>query len=100
VILGRRFATAAAYVLAMLTSLLIGNPVTLARNEAGVTVQRVAETFSAEVADVAQEGRGEARVMLWRVWQWTRETAEDLRSLAERLAPGDRERRPEATQGE
>lgn len=99
-VLGRRFATAAAYVMAVLTSLAIGNPVTMARNDASTTVQRVTETFSAEISTVAEEGRGEARVMLWRVWQWTRETVDDLRSLAERLAPGDRDRRPEATQGE
>ncbi len=69
-ILNRRMATAAAYVLAVLTSLVIGNPVTLARSQAGTTVGRVAEAVSAEVSGVAEHGRGEARIMLWRVWKW------------------------------
>ena len=44
-ILNRRMATAAAYLLAVLTSLIIGNPVTLARSQAGTTVGRVAEAL-------------------------------------------------------
>ncbi len=98
-VLGRRFAIAAAYVLAVLTSLVIGNPVTLARNDAGVAVQRVAETVTAEVAGVAEQGRGELRVMLWRAWRWARETTDSLRTLTGRVTSGDRERRPDDTEG-
>ncbi len=69
-ILNRRVATAAAYLLAVLTSLIIGNPVTLARSQAGTTVGRVVDVVSTEVSEAAEEGRGEARIMLWRVWKW------------------------------
>lgn len=65
-VIGRRTATAAAYLLAVLTSLTVGNPVTLAR----VQAQRVADTVSEEVSQVAAESRGEARVVLWRTWQF------------------------------
>ena len=78
-ILNRRMATAAAYFLAVLTSLVIGNPVTLARSQAGTTVGRVAEVVSAEVSDVAEHGRGEARIMLWRVWKWGERKVEAVR---------------------
>jgi hypothetical protein len=67
-VLGRRAATAAAYVLAVLASLMIGNPVSIARSP---TVQRVTETVTVEVSNVAEHGRGELKVMLWRAWQWT-----------------------------
>jgi anti-sigma factor RsiW len=66
-VLGRRTVTAAAYVLAVLTTLTIGNPVSIARSP---VVQRVAETVSSEVNVVAEEGRGELRVMAYRIWQW------------------------------
>jgi predicted anti-sigma-YlaC factor YlaD len=80
-ILNRRMATAAAYFLAVLTSLVIGNPVTLARSQAGTTVGRVAEVVSAEVSDVAEQGRGEARIMLWRVWKWGERKVEAVRDF-------------------
>jgi len=80
-ILNRRMATAAAYFLAVLTSLVIGNPVTLARSQAGTTVGRVAEAVSAEVSGVAEQGRGEARIMLWRVWKWGERKVEAVRDF-------------------
>jgi predicted anti-sigma-YlaC factor YlaD len=80
-ILNRRMATAAAYVLAVLTSLVIGNPVTLARSQAGTTVGRVADAVSAEVSGVAEHGRGEARIMLWRVWKWGEHKVEAVRDF-------------------
>jgi predicted anti-sigma-YlaC factor YlaD len=80
-LLNRRMATAAAYVLAVLTSLVIGNPVTLARSGAGEAVGRVAEVVSTEVNDVAEQGRGEARIMLWRVWKWGERKVEAVRDL-------------------
>jgi anti-sigma factor RsiW len=66
-ILGRRAATAAAYVLAVSASLTIGNPVSIARSP---VVQRVAEVVTTEVSEAAEEGQGELRVMAWRIWNW------------------------------
>ena len=80
-LLNRRMATAAAYFLAVLTSLVIGNPVTLARSGAGDAVGRVAEAVSTEVSGVAESGRGEARIMLWRVWKWGERKVEAVRDL-------------------
>jgi predicted anti-sigma-YlaC factor YlaD len=80
-ILNRRIATAAAYVLAVVTSLVIGNPVTLARSGAGETVERVAEVVGSGVSDVAEQGRGEARVMMWRLWKWGENTVEAVRDF-------------------
>ncbi len=79
-ILNRRLATAAAYLLAVLTSLIIGNPVTLARSQAVPAVERVAEVVTTEVAGVAQQGRGEVRIMLWRVWKWGEDKVEAVRA--------------------
>jgi anti-sigma factor RsiW len=79
-ILNRRLATAAAYLLAVMTSLIIGNPVTLARSQAVPAVEKVADVVSSEVAEVAQQGRGEIRVMLWRVWKWGENKADAVRS--------------------
>jgi predicted anti-sigma-YlaC factor YlaD len=80
-ILNRRMATAAAYFLAVLTSLVIGNPVTLARSGAGDAVGRVAEAVTAEVGEVAEHGRGEARIMLWRAWKWGERKVEAVRDF-------------------
>jgi hypothetical protein len=74
-------ATAAAYFLAVLTSLVIGNPVTLARSGAGDAVGRVAEVVSTEVVEVAENGRGEARIMLWRMWKWGERKVEAVRDF-------------------
>ncbi len=74
-ILNRRIATAAAYLLAVLTSLIIGNPVTLARSQA------VADVVTTEVSEVAEQGRGEARIMLWRVWKWGERKVEAVRDF-------------------
>lgn len=80
-ILNRRMATAAAYFLAVLTSLVIGNPVTLARSGAGEAVGRVAEAVSTGVGEVTENGRGEARIMLWRVWKWGERQVQAVREL-------------------
>jgi hypothetical protein len=80
-ILSRRLAVAAAYLLAVLTSLVVGNPVTLARSQAAPAVERVAEVVTTEVAEVAQQGRGEVRVMLWRVWKWGEDKVDAVRAL-------------------
>ncbi len=79
-ILNRRLATAAAYLLAVLTSLIIGNPVTLARSQAVPAVERVADVVTSEVAGAAQQGRGEMRVILWRVWKWGENKVDAVRT--------------------
>jgi len=80
-VMGRRFATAAAYVLAVLTSFALGNPVTTARMPTTETVQRVAATVTAEVEEVAADGRGELKVMLFRTLRWADEKAHALRGM-------------------
>ena len=93
-VLSRRAATAAAYVLAVLASLMIGNPVSIARSP---TVQRVTETVTTEVNYVAEQGRSEFKVMLWRAWQWTEKQAAAAREL---FQSDDRDNDPhEAEQG-
>lgn len=73
-ILGRKTASAAAYFLAVLASLVIGNPVTFARyNQATATVQEIRATVSPGVSAVVLSGRGEFRVMLWRCLRWSEE---------------------------
>jgi len=82
-----RAATAAAYVLAVLTSLLVGNPVSLARHQATQTVQQVGDVASSAVSIVTDDGRGELRVMLWRTWQWGARQVEAAKKLLEDSAP-------------
>jgi len=91
-LLNRRMATAAAYFLAVLTSLVIGNPVTLARSGAGEAVGRVAEVVSTEVSGVAESGRGEARIMLWRIWKWGERKVEAVRDF---VTKDEKEAEPE-----
>jgi anti-sigma factor RsiW len=93
-VLSRRTVTAAAYVLAVLTSLTIGNPVSIARSP---VVQRVAESVSSEVSGVAEEGRGELRVMAWRVWNWGNRQLEAAREL---LQPNESNTDSEQEQGD
>jgi len=88
-ILNRRIATAAAYLLAVLTSLIVGNPVTLARSQAGTTVGRVADVVSTEVSEAAEEGRGEVRIMLWRVWKWGENKVEAVRDFVSKSDEND-----------
>jgi anti-sigma factor RsiW len=94
-ILSRRVAVAAAYVLAVLTSLVVGNPVTLARSQAAPAVERVAEVVTTEVAEAAQQGRGEVRVMLWRAWKWGEDRVDAVRALF-RSENADEETRSDA----
>jgi predicted anti-sigma-YlaC factor YlaD len=93
-VIGRRTATAAAYVLAVLTSLVIGNPVTLARNQAADAVQRVASSVSQEVNDVAADGRGEARVVVWRAWRFLERQATLVRDALHLSDSKDRSTAP------
>jgi hypothetical protein len=93
-ILSRRAATAAAYVMAVVASLTIGNPVSIARSP---VVQRVAETVTTEVTEVAAEGRGELRVMAWRVWQWGNRQVDAVRDM---LLDSDEKPDSESEQGD
>lgn len=68
-ILPRRTATAAAYILALLASLAIGNPTIIAQDLHSVASEKVSMAASG-VSEVAAEGRGEARVALWRAMNW------------------------------
>jgi predicted anti-sigma-YlaC factor YlaD len=87
-VLGRRTATAAAYVLAVLTTIAVGNPVSLARYDAASAVEIVANTVGNEVEAAASSGRGEARVLLWRAMQWGERAADTVRTAVDRLRPG------------
>ena len=96
-ILGRRTATAAAYLLALVTSLVVGNPTTIAQDVQATAVERVSRAAS-EVGQVAADGRGEARVLLWRAMRWGEERLAAVQSWIDLLrdkdsdetAPGDR----------
>jgi len=79
-VLGRRTATAAAYSLALLASLAIGNPVTLARYETSVPMQKFNALFKSGVSDATRTGRSEARVMLWRALHMGQRAADAARS--------------------
>jgi predicted anti-sigma-YlaC factor YlaD len=73
-VLGRKTATAAAYFLAVLASVVIGNPVTFARySQASTTVQQLRSVVVPEVSEVARTGRGEFRVILWRALRFGEE---------------------------
>jgi len=93
-ILSRRAATAAAYLMAVLVSLMVGNPVSIARSP---VVQRVTTAVTSEVGQAAEHGRGEVRVMLWRAWQWAERQASAIVDLVQPDAPDDA---PAADQGE
>ena len=90
-ILQRRTAAAAAYVLAVAASLAIGNPVLIARTSAPDTVHKVATDVGAEVVQVASDGRGEARVMLWRTWRAVARGAEAVRDFLDPILPDRRQ---------
>lgn len=92
-ILSRRAATAAAYMLAVLVSLMVGNPVSIARSPA---MQRVTDVVTAEVSEAAAHGRGEIRVMVWRAWQWAERQAIAVRDLFD---DSDPETPPSSDQG-
>lgn len=68
-VLPRRTATAAAYILALLASVAIGNPTIIAQDLHSVATEKVAKAATG-VSEVAADGRGEARVALWRAMQW------------------------------
>ena len=87
-ILPRRTATAAAYILALLASLAIGNPTIIAQDLHSAAAERVAKAASS-VTEVAADGRGEARVALWRTMKWGEEKIDAVRGWIERLRNND-----------
>lgn len=104
-ILPRRTATAAAYVLALLASLAIGNPTIIAQDLQTVAAEKVTKAATG-VSEVAADGRGEARVALWRAMRWGDQKIDAIRGWVDQLrdnddAPGDTTTEPETnTQGE
>ena len=76
-ILPRRTATAAAYILALLASLAIGNPTIIAQDLHSVASEKVAMAASG-VSEVAADGRGEVRVALWRTIKWGEDTIDSV----------------------
>ena len=93
-IYGRRAATAAAYILAVLVSLTIGHPVSIARSP---VVQDLAGSVTSEVQQMATDSRGELRVMVWRIWKWGSRQVDTVRKLVE---PTGDDRGPDSEQGE
>ena len=98
-VISRRAVTAAAYLLAVLASLLIGNPVSIARSP---VVQRVTETVTTEVNQAAEHGRGEIKVMLWRAWRWTERSIDAIQDFvrSDDRAPDHTDRDSTVEQGE
>jgi len=95
-VLGRKTATAAAYFLAVLTSLAIGNPVTFARyNQAASAVSQFKSVVAPEVSRARDIGRGEIRVMLWRGLRWSGETLQALQTQMDTLLGKDSEAHPD-----
>ncbi len=84
-VLGQRTATAAAYSLAILASLAIGNPVTIARYEASAPMQQASALFKDGMSGAAETGRSEAKVMLWRAMNHGQRAADAARSTWSRL---------------
>ena len=78
-VLGRKTASAAAYFLAVLASLVIGNPVTFARySQTTATVRHITAAVSPELSQAVRSGRGEFRVMLWRCLRWGQDNIHQL----------------------
>ncbi len=102
-VLGLRTATAAAYLLAVLTSLLVGNPVSLARYQAGQAVDQVSSTIHSEVTEATASGQGELKVMLYRVWRWGSRQADAVKQLLpgshDNEAPESSNTTPDTRQG-
>jgi len=87
-VLPRRTATAAAYILALLASVAIGNPTIIAQDLHSAASEQVAKAASG-VSEVAAEGRGEARVALWRAMKWGGEKIDAIVDWVDRLRNDD-----------
>ena len=90
-VLGRKTASAAAYVLAVLASLIIGNPVTFARySQTTATVRQIKAVVSPEISHAVRSGRGEFRVMLWRCLRWGKDNINHFEDAWKKLVRQDR----------
>jgi len=78
---GVRTAAALAYVLAVAVSLFLGNPVTLARQEVHTAARTVGRTVTARVREVREDGRGELRLMVWRIWRLGEDTVDAVHRI-------------------
>jgi len=87
-ILPRRTATAAAYILALLASLAIGNPTIIAQDLHSAATERVSMAATG-VSEVAANGRGEIRVALWRAMRWGEGKIDAVRGFVDRLRNDD-----------
>lgn len=87
-ILPRRTATAAAYVLALLATLAIGNPTIIAQEVQAVATESVSRAATG-VSEVAADGRGEARVALWRAMKWGEGKIDAVRGWVDGLRDDD-----------
>ncbi len=86
---GARAALAMAYVLAVAVSLLLGNPVALARREVQTAADRVGQRVENHVQAVEDEGRGEFRLLVWRIWRMGERTATAVQKIFENDRPKD-----------
>ncbi len=80
-VMGIRTATAAAYLLAIVTTLTVGNPVTLARNEAGGVIRHTRTAVHYGFDRLVSNGKGELRLAIWQVWQWGERQVHVVRSV-------------------
>ncbi|MEE4273955.1 MAG: zf-HC2 domain-containing protein [Thermoanaerobaculales bacterium] len=87
-VLPRRTATAAAYVLALLATIAVGNPIIIAQEVQSVAVERVSQAASG-VSEVAADGRGEIRVALWRTMRWGQSKIDTVRGWVDALRGSD-----------
>ncbi len=86
---GARTALAVAYVLAVAVSLLLGNPVAMARREVRTAADRVGQRVETHVQAVEDEGRGELRLLVWRIWRMGERTATAVQKIFETDRPKD-----------
>lgn len=94
---GVRTAAAAAYVLAVAVSLLLGNPVTLARQEMRTAVTSVGKTVQAQVREVKDDGRGELRLVVWKIWRLGEHTVDAIHRILAPEPENDNSRKGEST---
>lgn len=83
-VLPRRTATAAAYVLALLASIAIGNPTIIAQDLQAAASEKVSMAATG-VSEAAADGRGEVRVVLWRAMRWGEEKIDTVRDWIDRI---------------
>ncbi len=84
---GLKAAMAAAYALALALSLLVGNPVTLAHQQVRSAAGHLERTVRTHAAVLHDEGRGELRMFVWRLWRIGSGAAEAVREAFRPLTP-------------